>query len=110
MPKYEVKMLVEFSGELEADSPEEAEKLAWTSWGDTMDKEITYDNVDSIEVKEIEDYEEDEEEELFQLNLLEAPADSGGGFILTLADPLARHAREKFFQNVLDFSLGQCYF
>jgi len=66
MPKYEVKMLVEFSGELEADSPEEAEKLAWTSWGDTMDKEITYDNVDSIEVKEIEDYEEDEdEEELF---------------------------------------------
>lgn len=99
MPKYEVKMLVEFSGELEADSPEEAEKLAWTSWGDTMDKEITYDNVDSIEVKEIEDYEEDEdEEELFQLNLLEAPADSGGGFILTLADRLG-DTPEKLFQK-----------
>ena len=103
MPKYEVKMLVEFSGELEAESPEAAEKLAWTSWGDTMDKEITYDNVDSIEIQEIEDYEEDEEEEdIFQLILLEAPADSGGGFILALADRLARHARENFSQNVLD--------
>ena len=61
MPRYTVKMLIEFEGELEADSEEEAEKLAWTSWGDTMDNEITYSNVDSIEVEEIEE-EEDEDE------------------------------------------------
>lgn len=111
MPKYEVKMLVEFSGELEAESPEAAEKLAWTSWGDTMDKEITYDNVDSIEIQEIEDYEEDEEEEdLFQLNLLEAPADSGGGFYFDPGGSAGATRPKNFFQNVLDFSLGQCYF
>lgn len=62
MPRYEVTMLIEFSGELEADSVEEAEQLAWTSWGDTMDNAITYSSVDSIEVAELE-YEEDEEEE-----------------------------------------------
>lgn len=62
MPKYEVKMLITFEGEIEADSAEEAEKLAWTSWGDTMDKEITYSGVDSIDVDEIEEDEEDEDE------------------------------------------------
>ena len=37
MPKYEVTVLVEFTGELEADSREEAEQLAHTSWGETFD-------------------------------------------------------------------------
>jgi hypothetical protein len=62
MPRYEVTMLIEFAGELEADSVEEAEQKAWTSWGDTMDNPITYSSVDSIEVAELE-YEEDEEDE-----------------------------------------------
>jgi hypothetical protein len=61
MPRYEVKMLIEFEGEIEADSAEQAEKLAWTSWGDTMDNDITYSGVDSIEVEEIEEEEEEEE-------------------------------------------------
>jgi len=62
MPRYEVKMMIEFSGELEADSAEDAEQKAWTSWGDTMDNEITYDNVYSIDVDELDEDEEDEEE------------------------------------------------
>ena len=61
MPKYYVKMMIEFAGEIEADSEESAEQKAWTSWGDTMDSEITYDGVYSIEVEEIEDEEEDED-------------------------------------------------
>ena len=63
MPRYEVKMMIEFSGELEADSMEDAEQKAWTSWGDTMDKEITYDGVYSIEVDEVEEEEEEEGED-----------------------------------------------
>ena len=63
MPKYNVEMLIEFVGEIEADTPEQAEELAYTSWGDTMDNDIVYDGVYSIEVEEIEDEEEDEEEE-----------------------------------------------
>ncbi len=65
MPKYEVTMMIEFSGEIEADNAEQAESLAWSSWGDTMDKDITYDNVYSIEVEEVEEESEDEEEEVF---------------------------------------------
>jgi hypothetical protein len=62
MPRYEVKMLIEFAGEIEADSAEDAEQKAWTSWGDTMDNEITYSGVDSIEVDEVEEYDEEDEE------------------------------------------------
>jgi hypothetical protein len=62
MPRYEVKMMIEFSGELEADSAEDAEQKAWTSWGDTMDNDITYDGVYSIDVDELDEDEEDEEE------------------------------------------------
>jgi hypothetical protein len=61
MPKYYVKMMIEFAGELEASSEEDAEQKAWTSWGDTMDNEITYDGVYSVDVEEIEDEEEDED-------------------------------------------------
>lgn len=63
MTKYYVNMMIEFSGEIEADSKEQAEELAWTSWGDTMDNDITYDNVFSIEVEEVEDEEDEEEAE-----------------------------------------------
>lgn len=63
MPRYEVRMLVDFQGEIEADSAEEAEQKAWTSWGEAMDNPITYAGVDSIEVEELEEDEEDEEDE-----------------------------------------------
>ena len=63
MPKYYVKMLIEFAGEIEADSEDEAEKLAWTSWGDTMDNDIIYDGVYSIDVEEVEEEEDEDEDE-----------------------------------------------
>jgi len=63
MPKYYVEMMIEFSGEIEADTAEQAEQKAWESWGDTMDADITYDGVHSIEVEEVEEEDEDEEEE-----------------------------------------------
>ena len=64
MARYYVKMKVDFAGHIEADSEEHAEELAWTSWGDSMDNDLTYDGVYSIDVEEDpeEDYEEDEDE------------------------------------------------
>jgi hypothetical protein len=62
MPKYYVKMRIDFAGEIEAESEDAAEALAWTSWGDSMDNEITYDGVYSIDVEEIEDDEDEDEE------------------------------------------------
>lgn len=62
MAKFYVQMRIDFSGEIEADTKEQAEELAWTSWGDTMDSEITYDGVYDIKIEEIEDEEEDEDE------------------------------------------------
>jgi hypothetical protein len=55
-------MMIEFSGEIEADNEEHAEQLAWTSWGETMDSSITYDGVYSIEVEEVDEEEEEEED------------------------------------------------
>ena len=63
MPKYYVNMMIEFAGEIEADSKEDAEQKAWTSWGDTMDNDITYDGVYSIDVEELEEDEEEDDEE-----------------------------------------------
>ena len=65
MPKYSVQMMIEFSGEIEAESEEAAEQLAWTSWGETYDSPIVYDGVYSIDVEALdeEDEEEDEEDE-----------------------------------------------
>jgi hypothetical protein len=63
MARFYVKMRIDFDGEIEADSAEEAEKLAWTSWGETYDSPITYDNVYDIDVEEIEEDEEDEDDE-----------------------------------------------
>lgn len=55
MARYSVTMMVEFEGEIEADSPEEAENLA------IYDKTCTYVGVDSIEVDEL--WEDEDEEE-----------------------------------------------
>ena len=63
MPRYYVKMRIDFDGYLEADTPEQAEELAWTSWGDTSDNDITYDGVYSIDVEEDEEVDVFEEEE-----------------------------------------------
>lgn len=62
MGRYYVKMRIDFAGELEAESAEAAEQLAWTSWGDTMDSEITYDGVYDIDVEELEEDEDEEDE------------------------------------------------
>lgn len=61
MAKFYVQMRIDFSGEIEADTKEEAENLAWTSWGDTMDSAITYEGVYSIDLEEM-DEDEDEDE------------------------------------------------
>jgi hypothetical protein len=57
MPRYEVTMLVEFSGEIEAESAEEAEKLA------IYDETCQYYGVYSMETIELEEEEEEGEEE-----------------------------------------------
>lgn len=61
MPKYEITILVEFTGELEADSREEAEQLAHTSWGETFDSPLTFSAVESVEVEDLEEEEEEED-------------------------------------------------
>jgi hypothetical protein len=63
MARFYVKMRIDFDGEIEAESAEEAEQLAYTSWGDSMDNDITYDGVYDIDVEEIEEEEEDEDDE-----------------------------------------------
>jgi hypothetical protein len=63
MPRYQVEMMIEFAGEIEADNEEHAEQLAWTSWGETYDSPIVYDGVYSIEVEAVEEDEEDEDED-----------------------------------------------
>lgn len=54
MPKFFVKTIVEFCGEIEADSYSDAEAKGW-EW----ETELNYDGVYSIDVEEMED-EEDE--------------------------------------------------
>jgi hypothetical protein len=62
MPRYYVKMRIDFDGEIEADSMHEAEQLAHTSWGDSVSDDISFDGIYSIDVEELED-EEDEDED-----------------------------------------------
>ena len=62
MARFYVQMKVDFAGEIEADSKEHAEELAWTSWGVTTGDAISYDGVYSIDVEEL-DEEEDEDDE-----------------------------------------------
>jgi hypothetical protein len=61
MSRYYVQMKIDFAGEIEADSKEEAERIASQSWGDTMDAEISFDGIYSIDVEELEDEDEDED-------------------------------------------------
>jgi len=61
--KFYVEMLIEFAGEIEADNEEQAEQLAWTSWGDQLDNPISYLSVNEITVEEIEEIEIEEDDE-----------------------------------------------
>jgi hypothetical protein len=56
MGKYYVKTTVEFSGEVFADTAEEAEAMGW-KWED----ELMFDGVYSIDVEELESDEDDDE-------------------------------------------------
>lgn len=57
MARYNVRMTVEFEGEIEADSVEEAERLA------IYDKTVQYSGLDSLDVEEIEEEDDEDEEE-----------------------------------------------
>ncbi len=61
MPVYKVVMTVEFEGEIEADSQEEAERLA------IYDDTVFYQGVESIEVEEIEEEPDDETDDAYAL-------------------------------------------
>jgi hypothetical protein len=65
MTRYEVCLIVEFVGEIEADSAEEAERLA------IYDETCQYFGVDSIDVREIEEEDEAEDEIIDQEDLEE---------------------------------------
>jgi len=56
MGKYYIKTMVEWSGEVYADTAEEAEKMGW-NW----ETELMYDGVYSIDVEELESDEDDDE-------------------------------------------------
>jgi hypothetical protein len=61
VPKYDVTIQVNYSGQITADSVAQAEDIAWTAYeGD--DPALTYDSVEGIEVIEMED-EDDESED-----------------------------------------------
>ena len=61
MPRYYVQMKIDFAGEIEADSKEDAERIAAQSWGDTMDAEIGFDGIYSIDVEALDEDEVDED-------------------------------------------------
>jgi hypothetical protein len=63
MAKFYVQMRIDFAGEIEAESKEEAESLAWSCWGETYDSPIVYDGVYSIDVEELDEEDEDEDDE-----------------------------------------------
>lgn len=60
MPNYFVKMRVDYAFEIKADSPEEAEKLAWDY--DYIEDSACYDGVYDIFVTEDDSYEEEEDD------------------------------------------------
>ena len=59
MPKYFIKMRVDYAFEIEADSPEDAESKAWTY--DYNEDTAAYDGVYSIDVEELDEDEEEDE-------------------------------------------------
>jgi hypothetical protein len=64
MPRYYVKMRIDFDGEIEADSMQEAELVASQSWGDSMTADIAFDGIYSIDVEELEDEEDEDDEDM----------------------------------------------
>lgn len=62
MPRYQVTMTVEFMGEIEANSVDQAEQQAWTAWGEGSDAILTYSGVDDILCEEIDEDEEEDED------------------------------------------------
>jgi len=57
MPRYYVKIQVNYDGEIEAESEEQAEEMAWSAYyGD--DASLQYDSVENIDVEELEEDEE----------------------------------------------------
>tara|TARA_B110000503_G_scaffold65196_1_gene102498 strand:- start:922 stop:1101 length:180 start_codon:yes stop_codon:yes gene_type:complete len=56
MPRYEVTLTIDFVGEIEAESREEAERLA------IYDETCLYFGVNDIEIAELEEEEEEDEE------------------------------------------------
>jgi hypothetical protein len=61
MALFDVKIQVNYSGQIEASSAEEAEQLAWSAYyGD--DATLEYESVESVEVEEAEEEDEDEED------------------------------------------------
>ena len=53
MNKYNIKMMVTFQGEIEAESEADAEQKAWELWGTESDAEISYDGIYSIDVEDL---------------------------------------------------------
>ena len=53
MNKYYVKMMVEFEGEIEAESQDDAEQKSWTEWGAESDAAISYSGVYSVDVEDL---------------------------------------------------------
>lgn len=70
MPRFNVVMMVEFDGEIEAETREEAERLA------IYDETCQYQGVYSIEVTEIEEEEEEPEGTLFPEGIYPGSEDS----------------------------------
>ena len=58
MPKYQIDMTVNFSGEVEADTEEEA-----VDYFISNREHMYYESVDSETIEEIEEYDEEEEDE-----------------------------------------------
>jgi hypothetical protein len=61
MPKYYVETLVKYSGEVEADTEEEAEQKGW-NFSNTYDGDVLYECVERIDVEEVYDYDDSDEE------------------------------------------------
>jgi hypothetical protein len=53
MPHYYVKVMVEFSGEIHAESRAEAEDYAYSNWGANAGDQISYDGVYSTKAEDI---------------------------------------------------------
>ncbi len=62
VPNYEVKIQVNYSGIIVANTEQEAEEMAWSAYYGE-DAVLEYESVESIEVEEQEEEEEEEEEE-----------------------------------------------